>query len=547
DNKQIVVVGAEDRSANIFDLEVFTKHAVLPHPKSVTSVASLPNGDIITACDDGGIRVWSNDPKRKQGNENLTKQYEEKLLQRLVKGLLLKQYPTVEQLNKTIIGNKDGEIKVARQGTFPKVYKWEEASQHWILVGDLIEGEGESDTHQNETGRYMVDGEEFDFAFPVDLGQGRSYQLGFNRDCNDWEVAQDFIYKHDLSQEFLHQIAKFIEQQKESANQIREARAESNPEMEQFIRMQENNKNNQVPSRPVVDTRGFKLVLMKPDFSFSTAPIFFQERDTQRLCDKIIQLNEDTPEKNQLSKPEIELLKIMLLSTIPKAADVEYISVVQTTYNIIVNKLLHWPNAKMSPILGLIRILACSIQFCKKLVEDPLFKTRHLPIIVIRGFGGGSSMPNKITATRIISNLFNKEKEKLKQGQDQSDEQSVISDILADLSQFSQSDNGNLRISIVTFLFNLVVSARNYKKPLGNDILAIALILQDILNTQEDVENNDVAIFCIKTLIILFEDKEQKETILGITELQESIKRCTEAKREEVRNLALIFCYDAIH
>ncbi|KAA6370535.1 MAG: putative phospholipase A-2-activating protein [Streblomastix strix] len=79
DNKQIVAVGSEDRSVAIFDLEAFTKRAVLIHPKSVTCVSAFSNGDIITACYDGGLRIWSNDPKRKQGNEDLMKQHEEEL------------------------------------------------------------------------------------------------------------------------------------------------------------------------------------------------------------------------------------------------------------------------------------------------------------------------------------------------------------------------------------------------------------------------------------------------------------------------------------
>ncbi|KAA6389966.1 MAG: putative Phospholipase A-2-activating protein, partial [Streblomastix strix] len=450
DNKQIVAVGSEDRSVAIFDLEAFTKRAVLIHPKSVTCVSTFSNGDIITACYDGGIRIWSNDPKRKQGNEDLMKQHEEELQLIKIKGLLLLQYPTIEQLNNITIGNKDGEIRIVRKGIFPQSYRWEEASQQWILLGDLIEG-GEGYAHQNETGRYLVEGAEYDFKIPIDVGEGKSDQLCFNINSNDWEVANDFQEKHHMGSENIPQISKFIQKYKETANQIREARAESNPEMQQFIRMQEQDNKIAVPNRPVVKIRGFKL---------------------------------------------------------------------------------------------------------------PLFKAR-ISIIVSCGFGEGSSIPNKISSTRIISNLFvqqnsfialynlqqqqNKDKEKEEQEQDQSDEHSVISDILADLSHFSQNDNGNLRISIATFLFNLVVSARVNKKTLGNNIIAMSLILQDLLNTQLEVESNDVAIYCIKTLIILIEDAEQKEAILDVTKLQEAIIRCTEVEREEVRNLALIFCYEAIH
>lgn len=53
--------------------------------------------------------------------------------------------------------------------------------------------------------------QEYDFVFNVDIEDGKPpLKLPYNSGEDPWFVAQEFIHKHNLSQQFLEQIANFI-------------------------------------------------------------------------------------------------------------------------------------------------------------------------------------------------------------------------------------------------------------------------------------------------------------------------------------------------
>ena len=52
--------------------------------------------------------------------------------------------------------------------------------------------------------------QEYDFVFTVEIDDGKSLKLPYNKSEDPWFVAQAFIHKHDLPQSYLDQVANFI-------------------------------------------------------------------------------------------------------------------------------------------------------------------------------------------------------------------------------------------------------------------------------------------------------------------------------------------------
>jgi len=56
----------------------------------------------------------------------------------------------------------------------------------------------------------LFEGKEYDYVFDIDIGDGSILRLPYNATDNPYQAAQEFIWKHELSQNFLDQIAMFI-------------------------------------------------------------------------------------------------------------------------------------------------------------------------------------------------------------------------------------------------------------------------------------------------------------------------------------------------
>jgi phospholipase A-2-activating protein len=59
-----VLTGSENGHAFVASLADSTLSQTIPHPGTVWSVASAPDGDILTGCNDGMIRRFTRDPAR---------------------------------------------------------------------------------------------------------------------------------------------------------------------------------------------------------------------------------------------------------------------------------------------------------------------------------------------------------------------------------------------------------------------------------------------------------------------------------------------------
>ncbi|PXF41456.1 Phospholipase A-2-activating protein [Gracilariopsis chorda] len=211
------VTGGEDNAVRISECietlmdEISPKQTIM-HPGTVWSVCFCANGDIVTACSDGVARVFTTD-ESKCADQDVLQAFEKAVSERqintkLIGGVDVKKLPSAEAALATP-GKKDGENKIVKGANGgAEVYMWSSAESKWSKVGDVVEGPGGTPTGG------VVNGKTYDFVFEVEIGEGgKKEKLGYNRGENPYLAAQRFIDENEISQEFLDQIAHFIEQQ----------------------------------------------------------------------------------------------------------------------------------------------------------------------------------------------------------------------------------------------------------------------------------------------------------------------------------------------
>ncbi|KAI8372759.1 WD40-repeat-containing domain protein [Radiomyces spectabilis] len=150
---------------------------------SVWTVATLPNDDIIefdTLLANQAI------PSNQIGDIN-----KEKL-------------PGMEALNTP--GQKEGQvIMVNVPGGAVEAHQWSGQTQTWQKIGEVVGGVGSGK-------KQIYDGQEYDYVFDIDIGNGPSgmLKLPYNVTQNPYDAAQKFLWKHELPQMYLDEVANFI-------------------------------------------------------------------------------------------------------------------------------------------------------------------------------------------------------------------------------------------------------------------------------------------------------------------------------------------------
>ncbi|KAG9097450.1 hypothetical protein FRC06_007543 [Ceratobasidium sp. 370] len=148
-----LVSSGEDRTVRVWEDGELVQ--TLTHPAiSVWAVAAMPNGDIVTGCSDGIVRVFSR-----------------------------------------------SESRWADEATL----KWSAGQSKWVKIGEVVDAVG-----QNR--KQLFEGKEYDYVFKVDIQDGvPPLSLPYNATDNPYSAAQQFLARNDLSPEYLDQVVSFIE------------------------------------------------------------------------------------------------------------------------------------------------------------------------------------------------------------------------------------------------------------------------------------------------------------------------------------------------
>ncbi|GMP38057.1 hypothetical protein CsSME_00009465 [Camellia sinensis var. sinensis] len=130
----LVVSGSEDRFVKIWKDGVCVQS--IEHPGCVWDVKFLENGDIVTACSDGVVRIWTIHQDKIANSSELESFASQlsyyKCSRKRVGGLKLEELPGLEALQ--VPGTRDGQTKVVREGDNGVAYSWNMKEQQWDKV-----------------------------------------------------------------------------------------------------------------------------------------------------------------------------------------------------------------------------------------------------------------------------------------------------------------------------------------------------------------------------------------------------------------------------
>ncbi|KAJ3052219.1 hypothetical protein HK097_006687 [Rhizophlyctis rosea] len=200
-----IVSAGEDRTMRVWRGNECVQ--TITHPcQSIWSVSAMANGDIISAGSDAVVRVWTRHDERK-AEEAVIKAFNDEVSSSAIPSNQVgdvdkSKLPSLDALNQP--GKKDGEVKMVRVGNAAEAHQWSAAEQQWIKIGEVVDAVGSGR-------RTEFDGKEYDYVFDIDIGEGvPPLKLPYNVTENPYQAAQEFIWKHEIPQGYLDQIANFI-------------------------------------------------------------------------------------------------------------------------------------------------------------------------------------------------------------------------------------------------------------------------------------------------------------------------------------------------
>mmetsp|Transcript_4940 Transcript_4940/g.4125 ORF Transcript_4940/g.4125 Transcript_4940/m.4125 type:complete len:244 (-) Transcript_4940:57-788(-) len=200
--------GSEDKTVIVWKNDA--KDQLINHPNTVWMVRCDEDGDVITACNDGLARVFSESEERKATQEEIDSLERESEMASSqgpsgMSEAQLQKLPNVSELNK-YKGKNDGEYRIFKNGNTPEVYVWKAASQEWEKIGEAL---GQKTSSFYEGDRYFPQGE-YDYVFEVDDESGIPKKLPYNDGDNPLEVAEKFLAREQLPKGYIEQITTFI-------------------------------------------------------------------------------------------------------------------------------------------------------------------------------------------------------------------------------------------------------------------------------------------------------------------------------------------------
>ncbi|XP_014228764.1 phospholipase A-2-activating protein-like [Trichogramma pretiosum] len=200
----LAVSSGEDKTVRVWHNGEADQTIDLP-ARSVWVVRLLPNTDIVCGTSDGVVRVFTADSQRFADPESMQKFEEAVAKDQIISGAA--QDKDLKAFDPSALhepGKKDGDIKLIKEGSSVKAYSWSQRELKWNLVGDVL-------GKNNECGKKLHNGIEYDYVFSVDIQDGvPPLKLPYNKGQDPFVVAQKFLHDNQLEQQFLEQVANFI-------------------------------------------------------------------------------------------------------------------------------------------------------------------------------------------------------------------------------------------------------------------------------------------------------------------------------------------------
>lgn len=401
----------EDRTIRISspDLDSPLQSIILPC-QSLWNCICLQNNDLAVACNDGSIRLFTQDDKR-QASVSEREEFERELssfaistkADDKVQSVDRSKLPGIEALS--IPGNKDGQFLLINNNNEAEVYSWNSLDSRWIKIGVAMDSPDDSSPK-----KVLFEGKEYDYVFNIELDDvpdRPSLKLPYNNGDDPYFVAQQFIYKHELRQDSLDEIAQFIIQNTQQNVPQTTNSTYVDPFTGEGRYVPPSNGNTNVShNQPSSSSRTYSTNSnitggFYDPFTGSSAQeeqkneyfpqktfVLFDQKNYQPILNKIKEIS------NKYSNSE----RIMgFLNTFNEK------NVSPDSIDLIVQTIQSWNKQDIFPLIDLLRIFVTLSQIQKHLIENNLYESLFN---FVSNLIDQDSIVNSMLATRVICNLF---------------------------------------------------------------------------------------------------------------------------------------------
>jgi len=450
-----VAVGCDDCCARVWRVDSGEMVAEVPHPCTVWCVATLANGDLVTGGSDGQVRIFTADAARMAPQvvrENYLEQTEQVRLAIANKASNSGQQVDVNKLAKIYEappGNADGDVRMFNKEGQAWAYQWSSLSGTWVEVGEVM-GDG---------GKEELDGKLYDRVIPVELedpstGGLRKLKLGFNNGDNPYLVAQDFVSKHELSENHVQEIADFVQ-----------------------------NVRKQSGGAPTIDMSGgggggggaasgagpmdvdlgvaSRAAAPAPRGPFplpSASGLVFDAVDLGKVMSKLEETNGELDgQEGHLSEAEVGALREMA-STLKETSRYHASSISRGAVRAL-EKALRWPADKVFPTLDLARVALLHPSGAEQLAHGGDLFVQALA----QGASEGATLALALLGARVAANHF-RHREAAGPAVDCLVGPGAASRVVPQLDELAGFPNKNVRLSVSTALLNCCNALAHGKK-----------------------------------------------------------------------------------
>ena len=486
-SNQIFTCG-DDRCVKVWR-EDGTFQQNLPHPNTVWDACINPlNGDLITACADTLMRVFSTKKERWMSHEAL-EQYnnlcelasaqndEDKGDKQKVE---VDKLPSITEMA-SMKNVKDGEIRLFNNFGKGEAYCYKASENQWQLLGEVM-GQNNTPKKKYYPGDGVFKAGEYDYIFDVEL-EGGITQLPFNEGDNILMTAEKFVGREKLHKAYTDDIMKFLRSN---------TGKNKNKKKPTITQQKDYSKPKNVPKK--VSSFDSKPKATQ-HFSFPILQhILYDSVNSEGPIKKITELNskiqENDPNNKKLQDYQIKLIS-KVITTIGNKNFYHNSTFGEMELKEYLNLFKSWSGDNLIPVFDVFRMYLIHPE------SGLLFKQVGGGIeqiaILLQNIKNSNNITIKILVLRCLCNLFNNEYSKSLLTVTKKDE------ILNILSGLADSDNKNIRSGIITLLFNYSCTLSSNDDTEG--ALQICAIINEILGNETN-ENNIITL--LKTLANLF-------------------------------------------
>lgn len=476
----LIVSGSEDCFAKIWKDGVCVQS--IEHPGCVWDAKFLENGDIVTACSDGVVRVWTvhqdkiADPLELESYTSQLSEY--KCSRKRIGGLKLEDLPGLEALQ--IPGTSDGQTKVIREGDNGVAYAWNLNEQKWDKIGEVVDGPEDS------MKRPILDGIQYDYVFDVDIGDGEPIRkLPYNRSDNPYATADKWLLKENLPLSYRQQIVEFILQNS----------GQRDFALDSSFRDPFTGSSAYVPGQP----SNISAVSTKPSFKHipKKGMLVFDVAQFDGILKKVSEFNNALiadPDKTNLSMTEVDISRLGAIAKVLKDTSHYHISrFAYVDITLLLKLLKSWPIAMLFPVIDILRMVVLHPDGATLLLKH-VNDGNDIFMELIQKVTSSPLPANLLTSIRAVTNLF-------KNSCFYTWLQKHRGEILDAFSSSYSSSNKNVQVSYSTLILNYAVLLIEKKDQEGqSQVLSAALEIAEEEN--QEVDSKFRALVAIGSLMV---------------------------------------------